>query len=106
MGDGVKNRGGIGLGKRNLPVSNLQSSASQNKVFLFVSQAMVPLKSQEGKPENVAPKEATALQIEHDTLQEVMQLSWANLKFCPVFQAMATFLNFLLLVRQRVYPWI
>lgn len=32
---------------------------------------MVPLKLEEEERENVTPKDATALQIEHDTLQEV-----------------------------------
>lgn len=33
---------------------------------------MIPLKPAEEEPEDDAPKDATALQIEHDTLQEVM----------------------------------
>ena len=33
---------------------------------------MVPLKSAEEEEEDDTPKDATALQIEHDTLQEVM----------------------------------
>jgi len=33
---------------------------------------MIPLKPAEEEPEDDTPKDATALQIEHDTLQEVM----------------------------------
>ena len=36
---------------------------------------MIPLKPAEEEPEDDAPKDATALQIEHDTLQEVMLYS-------------------------------
>ena len=33
---------------------------------------MIPLKPAEEEPEDDTPKDATALQIEHDTLQEVI----------------------------------
>ena len=41
----------------------------------FSFQLMVPLISEQQESEKEAPKDSTALQIEHDTLQEVFLLS-------------------------------
>ena len=40
--------------------------------FFLCLQSMVPLKTEVQESELDAPKDATALQIEHDTLQEVL----------------------------------
>lgn len=44
-----------------------------NSTCFFTVQAMVPLRSLEEEPDMETSNESTALQIEHDTLQEVIQ---------------------------------
>lgn len=41
-------------------------------ICFFVFQALIPLKSLEEEPDMEVSNESTALQIEHDTLQEVI----------------------------------